>query len=107
MHLTSLIAMETTASSAEYGQLFLHRFFSLSMETSKNGLFLFLLWKEKAPLPFYFPPRLFSELLLPLARALIAEAVNQDCKGGRVPFELQLSDDATCGIQVSLPGLQR
>ena len=71
------------------------------------GCFCSFCGKKRLPSPFISPPRLFSELLLPLARALIAEAVNQDCKGGRVPFELQLSDDATCGIQVSLPGLQR
>lgn len=51
MHLTPLIAMETKASSAEYGQLFLQRiFFSFSPETLNNGLFLFLLWEDKVPL---------------------------------------------------------
>lgn len=56
--------METTASSTEYGQLFLQRiFFSLSAETLNNGLFLFLLWEDKFLLPHPIP----FDMLLPLA----------------------------------------
>ena len=67
MHLAPLIAMETTASSAEYGQLFLPRvfFFSLSAETLNNGLFLFLWWEDK----FLLPHPILSDVLLPVATA--------------------------------------
>lgn len=66
--------METTESSAEYGQLFSAQVSSLlSTKTLNNGLFLFLLWEDKFLLPLPLP----FELLLPMAGALIVGACNQ------------------------------